>query len=389
MANNIIQNIFSIKNDTDKKHKIITLFFTKIKIKSYKLMYKNFEKKCTNLKEKNKRYLEAIKTNPEMYEIYIRNPKIKEKDEKHYNIASAKINEILSKPQMPLFYMCEIETINKCNGECDFCPVNRYDDPREFKLMDEHLFYNIINQLKELNYNGRLYLFSNNEPLMDKRIYDFMDYARKELPNVHMGLFSNTLLLDLDKFKRLIPNLNTFVLDVYHDGEEIIPNNLIPVIEYCLKNQDLQRKVKVQFINKKAIRNNRGGNSKNRKHLYAPKSPCLFPFTQVIIRPDGKLSLCCNDATAEFTMGDLTKDKLINIWNNEQYKELRNRMQQGRKLINKCRFCDAFLGYGFNYSPNYLFTEKEFDISWIKIKEIIKNNSELPPPRTLVQSENK
>ena len=30
----------------------------------------------------------------------------------------------------PIFQTIEIETINRCNGKCSFCPVNRNIDPR-------------------------------------------------------------------------------------------------------------------------------------------------------------------------------------------------------------------------------------------------------------------
>ena len=374
MGNKLIENIFSIKNDNDKKHKVITLFSAKIKIKSYKLMCKKLEKKYINLAEKNKRYLEAIKTNPEMYELYVRNPNMIKLDEERYPIGMKMVNEILSKSQMPLFYLVEIETINKCNGECDFCPVNKYDDPRELKIMDKELFYSIIQQLKELGYQGRVSLYSNNEPLLDKRIFEFVEYAKKELKKAHIALYSNTLLLDIDKFKKLVPYLDTFVLDIYYSDEVKISDKLKQVLEYCIENKELQKKVKVQIIDRHAIRNNRGGKSKNRKNVYALKTPCLHPFTQVIIRPDGKLSLCCNDGTADFTMGDLTKDKLIDIWRNDKYKEIRNKLKVGRHMIDKCKYCDAFGGFGINANPA-AFTEKQIRASWDNLRPYL-----YPPP---------
>ena len=34
----------------------------------------------------------------------------------------------------------EIETFNRCNATCQFCPVNRDADPRPMKRMEESLF---------------------------------------------------------------------------------------------------------------------------------------------------------------------------------------------------------------------------------------------------------
>ena len=57
---------------------------------------------------------------------------------------STRINEILDKKSFPLFESIEIETINRCNGTCSFCPINRNDDTRILHKMSDELFYNII-----------------------------------------------------------------------------------------------------------------------------------------------------------------------------------------------------------------------------------------------------
>ena len=65
-----------------------------------------------------------------------------------------------------MFSSVEIEVINRCNGICPFCPVNRNKDPRKLKKMDEKLFKKIMDELGEIHYSGRLALHSNNEPFL-------------------------------------------------------------------------------------------------------------------------------------------------------------------------------------------------------------------------------
>lgn len=67
----------------------------------------------------------------------------------------------------------------------------------------------------------------------------------------------------------------------------------------------------------------------------------MYPFEQVVIRPDGKISLCCNDATGKVTMGDLTKDTLLTIWRGEKYQSIRKTMLQNRSLNPLCKDCDV------------------------------------------------
>ena len=337
----------------------------------YDLVYKflKIRKKLQNYLKKN-RY-----TN----ELFVIIPAKKARDKEMKPQFREEIENILKQEKFPLFQLIEIETINRCNGECEFCPINRHDDTRQYKKMDEELFKSIIAQLKELNYDGRTCLFSNNEPLMDKRMFDFVEYAYKELPNSHFSFFTNGTLLNLERFERLIPYCDTFCIDIYHNNnyKDNIPENIMPIINLCLEKPELQEKVKIQIINRKAIRNNRGGKSKNRKFLYKVQSPCLLPYKQVIIRPDGKLSLCCNDATGCFTMGDLTKDKLIDIWNGKIYNDIRQKLRYKRDTIGMCEYCDNFGGTGTNASKDFVFTKAEFKESWEKVKKQINKNNEV------------
>ena len=52
---------------------------------------------------------------------------------------------------LPLFDHVEIETINRCNGVCAFCPVNINNDSRVFSIMQEELFEKIIDELAEMD----------------------------------------------------------------------------------------------------------------------------------------------------------------------------------------------------------------------------------------------
>ena len=62
------------------------------------------------------------------------------------------------KIRRPLFKKIEIETINRCNGICEFCPVNRNEKQRPYHKMSDEMFYSIINQLEKLNYQ---YIMAN------------------------------------------------------------------------------------------------------------------------------------------------------------------------------------------------------------------------------------
>lgn len=51
--------------------------------------------------------------------------------------------------------------------------------------------------------------------------------------------------------------------------------------------------------------------------------PCWSAFTEGHVTAEGKLSACCFDATANWTMGDLTKISFMEAWNSEPFIKLR------------------------------------------------------------------
>jgi len=51
--------------------------------------------------------------------------------------------------------------------------------------------------------------------------------------------------------------------------------------------------------------------------------PCWSAFTEGHVTAEGKLSACCFDATANWTMGDLTRMSFMEAWNSQPFVELR------------------------------------------------------------------
>lgn len=308
---------------------------------------------------------------PAEYELMVLNSRKEELDSVMTRKIGATITEIMSEEEFPIFDGIEFETINRCNGECSFCPVNKYDDPRHMEKMSEKLFKKLVLELKTMNYKGRVAMYSNNEPFLDDRIIDFTKYARNELPDVFLYIFTNGSLLDLDKFKEIIDYLDFLCLDLYYDRiEELGAENIRDITTFCEKKQ-LCHKVMIQTINRNAIRNNRGGGSKNRHNVYQPKSPCILPFTQMIVRPDGKVSLCCNDPLGEYTMADLNEVTIKEAWNSTMYQNIRKKIGESRQLVQKCAMCDNYSTT--NQNGNMIFTQTQIRDSWEAYKDKIAN----------------
>ncbi|SFG25525.1 radical SAM/SPASM domain-containing protein [Oribacterium sp. WCC10] len=236
--------------------------------------------------------------------------------------------------EKPLFKYVEIETVNRCNGLCEFCPVNANAPQREYRKMEKQMFYSIISQLSEIEHSGLLALFSNNEPFIDERISEFVKYARQNLPKAFIYLLSNGTLLNEIKFKETIPYLDLLQIDDYKN------NDLTGVKLLVQKYPEYDRKVRFCEIEYNSIRESRGGNSPNNKIYYTTECGCQLPWTQIVIRPDGKVSLCCNDSLGEMTLGNLNEERLVEIWHGEKYSTIRNLLKKGRENLDLCRYCN-------------------------------------------------
>lgn len=241
---------------------------------------------------------------------------------------------------LPLFSSIEIEVINRCNGECPFCPANKYDDPRKMKRMDEALFKKIIDELGALDYKGRLALHSNNEPFLDGRIIEFAKYAREKVPNAYIYMFTNGTLVTLDKFNEIIPYLDKMVIDNYDDDLKLHPNAKA-IHQLCKINTRLDKKVEIHVRKVHEVLSTRGGQSPNNQKKKTIAMSCILPYKQMIVRPDGKTSLCCNDPYGKNTLADLKKMTLREAWYSERYKRVRKALKYGRKRVNLCRYCDT------------------------------------------------
>lgn len=257
-------------------------------------------------------------------------------------IIQERINKLISTKPFPIFEQIEIETINRCNNTCSFCPVNRNIDTRPYKLMDEKLFIDIVRQLNNLNYSGIVGLFSNNEPFLDNRIFEFARIARELVPRASLRIMTNGLLMSVEKLNLIMKYLDILVIDNYQDDLGMTKQTK-EIYDYCLNNNIYQDKLQIWLRKKSEILTTRAGQAKNREEIKPLACSCDYPFTQFVIRPDGKVSLCCNDALGIMTLGDLNQQTITEIWNGETFQEIRKKLLMGRKNIKLCSQCDGRL----------------------------------------------
>lgn len=240
-------------------------------------------------------------------------------------------NSLFKYGTIDFFRAIEIETLTKCNRKCNYCPNSKYDRGEHY--MDENLFKKIINELAEIDYNGRISPHFYGEPLLDLRLPDLLEYTRERLPDAYIVLYTNGDFMTKQMFDLLISKGVDCFLITQHMGvaSETFKQTLRSL------NRDERKKITLQIFNENSKLSNRGG-------LVKPKITeklklCKFPATTVVVDYNGNVVLCCNDYFSTIKFGNLNSEKLVDVWKKSSYKKLRKDISAGKFELDICKKC--------------------------------------------------
>lgn len=220
--------------------------------------------------------------------------------------------------------LIQIETVAGCNYRCSFCPIGQIEMP--MGRMTRETFERIIGQLG--NFEGELDLFFRNEPLLDKRIMDFVKYA-KENTRANIVLQTNGSLLTREKLEILTASCTVIVNDYTDDGE----------ITGKVRSWSENDRTIISARSGDEVLTNRAGNlPKSADGSY--RGFCVKPFREMTIAFNGDVVLCCQDWRLEEKFGNVNESTLEEIWNSDSFASKRLLLREGRRdgLCEKCDF---------------------------------------------------
>ncbi len=243
-----------------------------------------------------------------------------------------------------LFHSIQIQTQTYCNLNCQFCPNNKIK--REHGKMSLDVFNKIIHELSELNYRGEIMLYLQNEPLLDKRIVEFVQIANKNCPNAIIGLYSNGtnltngLLCNLFNVGLTFIRINDYSMVQFNNVKTEECYTVESEIKTFICYAANQKKIKIyRFFPSIKKMSNRSGLMEGRTTPTPLNLFCNRPFEQMYINFKGEALFCCNDWLFNEIMGDVKKNRLIEIWSNKKYVLLRNELIRNSR-IRICKECD-------------------------------------------------
>ncbi|MGA2159117.1 MAG: SPASM domain-containing protein [Dehalococcoidia bacterium] len=205
--------------------------------------------------------------------------------------------------------------------------------------MESDLFYKIVDELTEMKYDGRFSFNLFNEPMLDKRLAEFVSYIKKKLPSVITNLNTNGDLLNRNTWLNLRSSgLDSAIISQY-DGK--LNKNIINLLDEISDNE--RKHMFVRVFDMERDGNSVGGLIKVNKSIRLPlRSSCWRPFHQLCVNYKGKVPLCCVDYFSSIELGDLCSQSIMEIWKGMKFAYYRSwLMARTRDFINLCRVCDT------------------------------------------------
>lgn len=234
----------------------------------------------------------------------------------------------------------EIEVNTRCNRRCGYCPVSILPSPSTQLFMEDAVFDRLLNELKLIEFDGRLSYHFYNEPLIRRDLEKLVNMVKISLPLVWQVLFTNGDLLTNDRYS----SLRSAGIDLFQ------------ITSHSMK-QPPDRPGQVVYYPKDLTLTNRGGTMTN---LPGPdqttlKLCCYAPSEMLIVSFDGNVLLCYEDAERQNVMGNIMNNSIEEIWNSKKFIQIRKSLAKGnrREASEICLSCSnaAHQDPGSSYVP--------------------------------------
>jgi len=254
--------------------------------------------------------------------------------------------------KVPVFSIIEFNIIGTCNRNCAFCPVsnpNIYTKTTD--SLELELFEKIVQDLQEINYEGKILFSAFSEPLLHKRVEELISIAKEYLPNIRLEMVSNGDLLTVKKLKKLYDSgLDTINISMYDGSHQIEYFENMRIEAGVPKDLVLTRRRYYENGNYGITISNRTGlvdsneyrDEKEEAILELPlKQPCYYPFYMILVDYNGDVLLCPHDWSKALKFGNLKKEKLFDIWNGKALNGIRKRLSKSDRNFGACKNCDV------------------------------------------------
>ncbi len=249
---------------------------------------------------------------------------------------------------LPLPTEIEISESGTCNRSCSFCPrsAKEFKDIKEFISINLHK--KLCSELADLNYSGTVRYSGFVEPLLDKNIYNLINMVREYLPKTNIELVTNGDVLNSKRLNKLFENgLNKILISAYDSKEdadkleELCINANLSTEQYIVRHRYYSEDSDfgITLSNRSGLMENAEYKIKSLKEPL--KKPCYIPAYTFFLDYQGDVLMCPHDWGKKVILGNLMKDKLIDIWFSKKSMSIRKMLHKSNRNFNPCNVCDV------------------------------------------------
>ena len=292
-----------------------------------------------------------------------------------------------------------IEPTNYCNFHCIQCPLSlpQFSEEVGGRLhLSFSLYEKIVADVKQMGRLNHLNLYGDGEPLLNKRICDMVDLARRKDIAQYITVTTNASLLTEETCQKLIDaNLDYLRISVYSTCKKEfcritgvkqfspakIRSNVALMYQMKMRSRqkkpfiyakviDTYSKENEQFvesykditdetniespmnwngydgldlishIDKEKKTNEHTTQGYHKQKVIQDKIICTTPFLSLNIKANGDVTVCIVDWNKGTKVGNITKESLGDVWRGEKLREFRKMHIDGRRSENvSCKNC--------------------------------------------------
>lgn len=240
---------------------------------------------------------------------------------------------------LEIFKNVEIEINTNCNRKCRYCPNSVCKNLNEI-YMKKEVFEEIIDQLYDISFKGRISYHFYNEPLLHRDVAEFVKYVKNKLPYCKQVLYTNGDKLTYEMFSVLKNNGIDLIVVTNHNSAINKKKHAFYSV-YSDLNEN-EKEIVVYIDSDDLNLTNRGGSIgegiESVKHV-----PCYITSSLIVVDVSGNIIACYEDYERRMVMGNLMNKNIIEIWKTKEYVDLRKKLINGeRNIYEVCNKCNNF-----------------------------------------------
>ena len=220
-----------------------------------------------------------------------------------------------------MFRSIDIELNTNCDLRCGYCPNK--DNYRGEHYMDDNIFRKIVDELSDMNFDGRVTPSLYGEPMINSKVVEKILYLAKKLPHAKIVVYTNGTHLTQLYYDILEKYVHQFRVTIHSD--------------YTIKAKG--DKIYERSFNSNSTLANRTG-LVDHPQTKAHHKACWGLTNQAFVNYKGDFLICCNDFMGQEPFGNVKENTLKELYNGSKIKKVRDEMKNNIFNLDICKRCN-------------------------------------------------